>query len=136
MTDQPDHIYLSTGCLHGQHGYCKAMTGMQGAKRPARCKFCDAACQCPCHPSEETAGQPEVATQATDTPATITDLAYLREQYADAVQPLIMDVLPKPIAAARAWEIADAILFVRDRHLQQLRQRLQLADSLHQKHGE
>ncbi len=43
------HIYLSTGCLHGEHEYCQSMTGQQGAKRPGRCKFCDAQCVCPCH---------------------------------------------------------------------------------------
>lgn len=43
------HQYLSTGCLHGHHHYCGAMVGWQGAKRPARCKFCDAMCECSCH---------------------------------------------------------------------------------------
>lgn len=43
------HRYLSTGCLHGRHDYCKAMTGLNGAKRPAECKFCKAPCVCPCH---------------------------------------------------------------------------------------
>jgi hypothetical protein len=31
------HDYISTGCLHGQHGSCRLT-----------CKFCDARCQCPC----------------------------------------------------------------------------------------
>lgn len=44
-----DHQYLSTGCLHGEHDYCKAMEGRAGAKRPAQCKFCAAPCVCPCH---------------------------------------------------------------------------------------
>jgi hypothetical protein len=44
------HRYLSTGCLHGDHLYCNAMTGMAGAKRPGRCKGCDdGRCICPCH---------------------------------------------------------------------------------------
>ena len=43
------HVYLSTACLHSYHAYCAAMTGQQGAKRPARCKFCDARCVCRCH---------------------------------------------------------------------------------------
>ncbi|MFI7890926.1 hypothetical protein ACIFUY_06635 [Streptomyces sp. CACIS-1.16CA] len=43
------HHYLSTGCLHGEHGYCQGKTGMVGAKRPASCKFCGVACQCGCH---------------------------------------------------------------------------------------
>lgn len=28
------HLYLSTGCLHGEHAYCQSMTGQAGAKRP------------------------------------------------------------------------------------------------------
>ena len=43
------HIYLSTGCYHGDHAYCQAMTGLNGAKRPASCKKCGAKCVCPCH---------------------------------------------------------------------------------------
>lgn len=43
------HVYLSTGCLHGEHDYCQSMTGIQGDKRGGRCKFCDALCTCPCH---------------------------------------------------------------------------------------
>lgn len=50
LGNQPDeHIYLSTGCRHGDHDYCKNMTGMNGAKRPASCKFCQAPCRCFCH---------------------------------------------------------------------------------------
>jgi hypothetical protein len=48
-----EHVYLSTSCLHGEHGYCASMTGMQGAKRPATCKFCGAKCQCRCHTAGE-----------------------------------------------------------------------------------
>jgi hypothetical protein len=43
------HHYLSTGCLHDKHGYCQGKTGQAGAKTPAKCKFCDARCVCPCH---------------------------------------------------------------------------------------
>jgi hypothetical protein len=43
------HVYLSTGCLAGRHAYCAAMTGQQGAKRPARSKFSDEPCICWCH---------------------------------------------------------------------------------------
>jgi len=43
------HVYLSTGCLHGDHAYCKSMTGLNGAKRPASCKKCGAKCICGCH---------------------------------------------------------------------------------------
>ena len=47
------HIYLSTGCYHGDHAYCQAMTGLNGAKRPASCKKCRARCICPCHQQTE-----------------------------------------------------------------------------------
>jgi hypothetical protein len=43
------HHYLSTGCLHGEHAYCQGKTGRVGAKAPAKCKFCDARCECRCH---------------------------------------------------------------------------------------
>jgi hypothetical protein len=47
------HQYLSTACLHGEHGYCQAATGSNGTtqwdKAPASCKFCGAPCTCPCH---------------------------------------------------------------------------------------
>lgn len=44
-----EHEYLSTGCLHGRHDYCRNDKGQAGPKKPGRCKFCDAKCQCPCH---------------------------------------------------------------------------------------
>jgi hypothetical protein len=47
------HVYLSTGCLHGQHEYCQNMIGQQGVKRPGQCKFCDARCICPCHTEQD-----------------------------------------------------------------------------------
>lgn len=43
------HVYLSTGCLAGEHDYCRSMTGVGGAKRGGRAKFSDAACICRCH---------------------------------------------------------------------------------------
>ncbi|MGW7053096.1 hypothetical protein [Streptomyces sp. NPDC054887] len=43
------HHYLSTGCLHGDHAYCQGKTGLVGAKRPSRCKFCGSPCRCRCH---------------------------------------------------------------------------------------
>ena len=43
------HAYLSTSCLHSDHDYCQSVTGLNGAKRAARCKFCDAPCVCGCH---------------------------------------------------------------------------------------
>lgn len=56
-SEQPGapHAYLSTGCLHGEHAYCQGKTGQAGAKKPAQCKFCGAACVCPCH--DRTAGR-------------------------------------------------------------------------------
>lgn len=57
------HRYLSTGCLHGDHAYCKNMTGLNGAKRPGSCKHCGARCICGCH----TAPGP-AATEATHAP--------------------------------------------------------------------
>ncbi|WP_372344664.1 hypothetical protein [Streptomyces sp. KL116D] len=50
---QAGHIYLSTSCLHGEHGYCAGGTGQAGAKTPAQCKFCAAPCICPCHAADE-----------------------------------------------------------------------------------
>jgi hypothetical protein len=52
------HVYLSTGCLHGDtilpdgrtgHEYCASPTGNAGTKAPACCKVCAALCLCPCH---------------------------------------------------------------------------------------
>lgn len=43
------HVYLSTGCLTGEHGYCASMTGVQGAKRGGLAKFTNAQCICSCH---------------------------------------------------------------------------------------
>lgn len=52
------HAYLSTGCFHGEHGYCASDTGSNERqetwhKKPARCKFCTAVCVCPCHAAED-----------------------------------------------------------------------------------
>lgn len=52
-TSNDPHIYLSTGCYHGDHAYCQAMTGLNGAKRPASCKKCGAHCICDCHQQTE-----------------------------------------------------------------------------------
>lgn len=43
------HEYLSTACLHAEHGYCQGAEGERGPKRPGVCKFCDASCRCACH---------------------------------------------------------------------------------------
>jgi len=48
--DEPTHHYLSTGCLHGEHGYCQTGKTKGGVtKAPAQCKFCRAPCVCDCH---------------------------------------------------------------------------------------
>jgi hypothetical protein len=44
-----EHVYLSTGCLHGRHDYCQNKHGQAGPKKPGVCKFCGAKCTCPCH---------------------------------------------------------------------------------------
>jgi hypothetical protein len=49
----PEHDYLSTACLHGEHGYCQGTEGQAGPKTPGKCKFCDAACRCACHQGGE-----------------------------------------------------------------------------------
>lgn len=55
-----EHVYLSTGCLHGNHGHCQARTSAAGKpKAPAQCKFCSAPCVCRCHTKNKTADQPE-----------------------------------------------------------------------------
>lgn len=50
--EETEHRYLSTACLHNEHGYCQADTGLSGTKTPAQCKFCAAPCQCACHASQ------------------------------------------------------------------------------------
>lgn len=47
------HVYLSTGCFHGEHEYCQSKTGLKGQKKPASCKFCCAGCVCWCHENRE-----------------------------------------------------------------------------------
>lgn len=43
------HLYLSTGCLHGNHAYCQNKEGQAGPKEAGECKHCSAPCLCPCH---------------------------------------------------------------------------------------
>lgn len=43
------HDYRSTGCLHGEHDYCRCDVGRSGPKTPGQCKFCAAPCRCGCH---------------------------------------------------------------------------------------
>lgn len=44
------HDYLSTACLHGEHGYCQGAARLAGgSKSPGCCTFCGAPCRCSCH---------------------------------------------------------------------------------------
>lgn len=71
-------------------------------------------------------------TAAPTEPDTITDPAWLRQQYAAAMLNVIAGPPPR-ILPPDTWQIIDdlatAVHHVRDRHLQQLRQRLTLADA-------
>lgn len=51
--DGDEHVYLSTGCLHGDHTYCQSSTGLCGQKTPGVCKFCKTPCVCNCHSENE-----------------------------------------------------------------------------------
>ncbi|MGW5408993.1 hypothetical protein [Streptomyces spiralis] len=71
-TADTPHVYLSTGCLHGDltlpdgrtgHQYCQSETGKTGTKKPASCKVCGAPCICGCH-------QPAPATAEAADPST------------------------------------------------------------------
>ena len=118
--------------------------------------------ECPC-PPDCYCCQPEpapAATEATDTPDTVTDPAWLREQYAAALlrafddqiiaewiccepinpghklckngetaRKMVAGLLSDSDQDAYPSRILDALMTVRDRHLQQLRQRLELADA-------
>lgn len=60
MSETVLHAYVSTACLHGQCDYCAASARPDGVpKEPARCKFCEAPCLCPCHWTVTTRGEPE-----------------------------------------------------------------------------
>ena len=45
------NVYISTACQHGNHHkHCQNTSALDGStKIPARCKFCQATCFCPCH---------------------------------------------------------------------------------------
>lgn len=73
------HLYLSTGCRHGDHAYCQNHTGLSGQKTPATCKFCGAPCICGCHPPAHNAG-PTVAE------CTAQDRAYWTDKHAEEGQ--------------------------------------------------
>lgn len=78
-TEATGHVYLSTGCHHGNepfangltgHEYCQNKTGILGAKKPARCKSetCGAPCICHCH-TTPAAGADGPAGTTPDNPA-------------------------------------------------------------------
>ncbi|MFE4818576.1 hypothetical protein ACFRFU_19515 [Streptomyces sp. NPDC056704] len=75
--------------------------------------------------------KPQLAATEAPEPATITDPEWLRQQYAAAmlrvVEPFREIVRPEVFRIVD--ELATAVLNVRDRHLAQLRQRLELADA-------
>jgi hypothetical protein len=76
------HRYLSTGCLHGEHGYCQSNTGSQGQKTPAVCKFCSSPCVCSCHlPGEVTVVERIV------NPSALKPVADLTTEYCYAAPP-------------------------------------------------
>lgn len=53
LTSSGEHVYLSIGCLHGNHEYCQEAVKADGStKAPAECKFCSAGCICDCHGEE------------------------------------------------------------------------------------
>lgn len=60
------HVYLSTGCLHGDHDYCQRVVG-SWHKQPAQCKFCAAPCVCLCHEigyaTPASAGEPKATSK-------------------------------------------------------------------------
>ncbi|WP_055563645.1 hypothetical protein [Streptomyces atriruber] len=45
------HLYLSTGCQHGDHEYCQTEARRYDGtvKIPGQCKFCQSLCICRCH---------------------------------------------------------------------------------------
>lgn len=65
LAKRSKHVYISTACQHGRHGYCNAPTVTREGewaiagpsycsepgedKKPAECKFCEAKCICRCH---------------------------------------------------------------------------------------
>lgn len=59
-TEAEPHVYMSTSCLHGEHGYCQSDTSAAGGKVPAQCKFCAAPCICGCHKSVSVTGREPV----------------------------------------------------------------------------
>ncbi len=66
------HDYLSTACLHGEHGYCSAATRPDGRpKFPARCKWCNARCRCDCHSTQHARPHPRRTPETADQPPVV-----------------------------------------------------------------
>jgi hypothetical protein len=41
------HVYVSTACLHGQHGRCGTLQHERGDGGAPHCKYCKSICACP-----------------------------------------------------------------------------------------
>lgn len=62
------HTYVSTACLHGEHGQCGTMQHDRGEPGPPRCKFCPAVCACPvCNHADRDADEPRLIHTTTTT---------------------------------------------------------------------
>lgn len=60
VTTADPHVYLSTACLHGKHGYCGSARARGGGRKiPRACKWCEALCVCRCHVEPEEADRGE-----------------------------------------------------------------------------
>jgi hypothetical protein len=62
--DFQKHAYLSTACVHGEHGRCLADALSAGAKAPGQCKLCAAPCICACHEEGHAVQESGAASQA------------------------------------------------------------------------
>ncbi|URN11327.1 hypothetical protein LUW77_03280 [Streptomyces radiopugnans] len=114
------HVYLSTGCLHGQHGYCQGKNGLAGPKTPAQCKFCAAPCVCDCHHRDEPAvpaggsDQRRQPYRAALYAAAMHETAYEGTEWADV----------RMEDRVRFLNTADAVMAVADAETAQLRAQL------------
>jgi hypothetical protein len=119
-----EHVYLSTGCLHDNHGYCRSRTGLNGLKRPAECKHCGSQCVCGCHVDE-------VETEITQPEGSVLSVTELRELYGGAiVNGMRASGSGGSMTQRRVHLILDEVLATRDRELTRLRQRLALAGTV------
>lgn len=117
-----EHVYLSTGCLHGDHAYCQAKAGAVGAKTSATCKFCAAPCVCTCH-----GGSAALDAEARNANSVLSE-AELRELYGKAIVRGLRAVgAGGSMAQRKVHSVLNEVLEVRDRELARNRQRLALA---------